>query len=91
MATPDDCTNATPEHMFGHVLRPDELLRHVRYDFAEPCTDLAPWIDQYWSVEWDLAPGKIFHTRDRGRPGGEPLHRAWGDRAPWHDQGRGSG
>lgn len=62
MATPDDCTNATPEHMFGHVLRPDELLRHVRYDFAEPCTDLAPWIDRYWSVEWDLAPGKIFHT-----------------------------
>lgn len=48
--------------MFGHVLRPEELLESVDYRHAEPCADLAPWVERYWSVQWRLPPGQSFST-----------------------------
>lgn len=62
MALPADCTNATPEHVLGHVLRPEELLHAVRYEHADPCAALAPWVERYWSVRWELPPGETFST-----------------------------
>ena len=60
MTADGDGTNATPRQMFGHVLRPDELLSRARYGAAEPAPALAPWIERYWSVRWDLGPGECF-------------------------------
>ena len=42
------------------VLRPDEFARHVtlaRLPVADP---LAPWVENYWTVRWDLPPGRTF-------------------------------
>lgn len=60
MGTDADRTKATPSHMYGHVLRPEELLDRARYDFARPCAALRPWVERYWSVRWDLEEGEIF-------------------------------
>jgi AraC-like DNA-binding protein len=60
MGTDADRTKATPPHMYGHVLRPEELLDRARYDFARPCAALRPWVERYWSVRWDLEDGEIF-------------------------------
>lgn len=62
MASPPDRKNATPEHMLGHVLRPEELLTRASYRFAPPAAELLPWVHRYWSVEWEFAPGERFHT-----------------------------
>lgn len=60
MGTDADRTKATPSHMYGHVLRPEELLQRARYDFARPCAALRPWVERYWSVRWDLEDGEVF-------------------------------
>ncbi|MCG7308531.1 AraC family transcriptional regulator [Brachybacterium sp. ACRRE] len=60
MGTDADRTKATPPHMYGHVLRPEELLDRACYDFARPCAALRPWVERYWSVRWDLAAGETF-------------------------------
>ncbi|MFE5775835.1 helix-turn-helix domain-containing protein [Brachybacterium sp. NPDC056505] len=60
MGTDADRTKATPPHMYGHVLRPEELLQRARYDFARPCAALRPWVERYWSVRWDLEDGEVF-------------------------------
>lgn len=57
-----DWTNATPPQMYGHVLRPDELLARAAYGSAEPDPRLARWVDRYWSVRWEFAAGEVFHT-----------------------------
>ena len=57
-----DWTNTTPPQMYGHVLRPDELLARAAYGFAEPDPRLARWIERYWSVRWELADDEVFHT-----------------------------
>lgn len=44
--------------MLGHVLDPAELLRHARYDHARPAPALRRWVDRYWSVTWQLPPGR---------------------------------
>lgn len=62
MRAAEDWTNATPSQMFGHVLRPDELLSRATYGFAEPAAGLGPWVERYWSVQWAFAPGEVFRT-----------------------------
>ena len=42
------------------VLRPDELTRHVRVD-RMPCTaKLAPWVENYWMLTWNLPAGTSY-------------------------------
>lgn len=57
-----DWTNATPPQMYGHVLRPDELLARAVYSSAPPDPRLTRWVDRYWSVRWEFAVGEVFHT-----------------------------
>lgn len=63
--------------MYGHVLRPDECLRRARYDHAEPARVLRRWVDRYWSVTWDLAPGEEHRVATLDDP---TIHltREWG-------------
>ncbi|WP_422114831.1 DUF6597 domain-containing transcriptional factor [Brachybacterium sp. UNK5269] len=65
-----DWTNATraPGHMLGHVLRPEQFLARARYDRAAPDPRLARWIDRYWSVHWDLAPGESHQVTTLDEP-----------------------
>lgn len=57
-----DWTNATPPQMYGHVLRPHELLARAAYGAADPDPRLTRWVDRYWSVRWEFAAGEVFHT-----------------------------
>lgn len=57
-----DWKNATePTSTNAGVVRPDELARHV--DLVRlPCADtVAPWIENYWMLRWDLPSGSV-HT-----------------------------
>ena len=77
-----DWTNATapavePGHLYGHVLRPEEFLRHARYDHAVPDPRLRRWIDRYWSVTWDLGPGRMHRVTTLDEPSTH-LTREWG-------------
>lgn len=38
----------------GGILRPEELARHVHLTRTATHPHLAPWIEHYWSVAWDL-------------------------------------
>ena len=42
------------------MLRPDELARHVRLARTEPSPDLSSWVENYWSLRWDLPPGSSY-------------------------------
>jgi AraC-like DNA-binding protein len=42
------------------VLRPDELAKHVRLERL-PCAEtLAPWVENYWTLRWDLPASASF-------------------------------
>lgn len=60
MSAPDDWTNATPSHMYGHVLDLEEFRARTRYAFAAPDARLARWVERYWSVRWELGEDEIF-------------------------------
>lgn len=62
MGEADDWRNATPEHMFGRVLRPDEFLARATYGMAQPDERLTAWVLRYWSVQWRLGEGETFAT-----------------------------
>ncbi|MFC0673324.1 AraC family transcriptional regulator [Brachybacterium hainanense] len=55
-----DWRKATASHMYGHVLRPEELVTRARYGFAEPAPELRRWVERYWSVRWSLAEDEVF-------------------------------
>lgn len=69
MAVTPAWRNATPEHMFGRVLRPDEFHTRARYASAAPAPELAPWVERYWSVCFDLDDGEAFRTATLDDPG----------------------
>ena len=50
----------TPTSTSAGVLRPDELARHVRLDRAQCSPELSPWVEYYWSLQWDLPPGNSY-------------------------------
>ncbi|MDN5656196.1 helix-turn-helix transcriptional regulator [Brevibacterium sandarakinum] len=61
---------APPEHFFGRVLKPAELLEHARYSVPMAVAEgLRPWVRRYWSVNWDLPEGERFHTATVSEPG----------------------
>lgn len=57
-----------PDHLYGRVLRPRDMLTHTRYAMAEPTEALRPWVKRYWSVAWDLAEGERFRTATVSEP-----------------------
>jgi AraC-like DNA-binding protein len=42
------------------VLRPDQFAQHVSLDRADCSADLSPWVENYWSLRWDLPPGASY-------------------------------
>ena len=58
-----------PEHFFGRVLRPGELLDHASYSTPRPMSErLRPFVKRYWAVEWDLPPGESYRTSTVSEP-----------------------
>jgi len=42
------------------VLRPEEFAKHVRLDRSDGAADLAPWVENYWSLRWQLPEGVSY-------------------------------
>jgi AraC-like DNA-binding protein len=42
------------------ILRPDQLGRYVHLERSECSPDLAPWVENYWSLRWDLPAGTSY-------------------------------
>lgn len=59
-----------PEHFFGRVLRPAEMLQHANYSVpAVVVEELRPWVKRLWSVTWDLPEGERYQTATVSEPG----------------------
>ena len=59
-----------PEHFYGRVLKPAELLEHARYSVPMAVAEkLQPWVKRYWSVDWDLSEGERYQTATVSEPG----------------------
>ncbi len=42
------------------ILRPEQFARHVHLERIECAPDLSPWVEHYWSLRWELPPGRSF-------------------------------
>ncbi len=42
------------------VLRPDQFARHAHLERHECATDLAPWVENHWSLRWELPAGSTY-------------------------------
>jgi AraC-like DNA-binding protein len=42
------------------VLRPDQFAQHVRLDRSSCSPELAPWVENHWSLRWDLPDGATY-------------------------------
>src|SRR3954451_20287917 len=58
----------SPTSTAAGILRPDQLARHVTLDRAECSTDLSPWVENYWSLQWDLPPGTSYTSSTLPHP-----------------------
>jgi AraC-like DNA-binding protein len=50
----------TPTATSAGVLRPDQLAQHVHLERSDCAAELAPWVENYWSIQWDLPPGTSY-------------------------------
>src|SRR6476659_91481 len=50
----------TPTSTKAGILRPDQLAEHVRVERAECSPELSPWVENYWSLRWDLPAGASY-------------------------------
>src|SRR3954467_2748447 len=50
----------SPPSTTAGVLRPDQLAQHVHLQRAECSPALAPWVENYWSIQWDLPAGTSY-------------------------------
>lgn len=58
-----------PEHLFGRVLKPGELLEHARYSSVRVVAErLRPFVKRYWAVDWDLPAGESYQTATVAEP-----------------------
>lgn len=58
-----------PEHFYGRVLKPAEMLQHAHYSaVTEAAEELRPWVKRYWSVNWDLAADERYQTATVSEP-----------------------
>ncbi|WP_209371830.1 helix-turn-helix domain-containing protein [Brevibacterium renqingii] len=59
----------TPQHFFGRVLRPGELLDHASYSTPRMVSErLRPFVKRYWAVTWDLPDGESYQTSTVSEP-----------------------
>jgi AraC-like DNA-binding protein len=42
------------------ILRPDQFARHVHLERIECSPELSPWVENYWSLRWDLPSGSSY-------------------------------
>ena len=49
-----------PTSTTAGVLRPDQLAQHVHLLRTECSPELAPWVENYWSIRWDLPAGTSY-------------------------------
>jgi AraC-like DNA-binding protein len=42
------------------VLRPDQLAQYVQLDRAASSPELAPWVENHWSLRWELPPDASY-------------------------------
>ncbi|SMX99974.1 helix-turn-helix domain-containing protein [Brevibacterium antiquum] len=62
--------NSPPEHFYGRVLKPAEMLQHAQYSVpAAVAEGLRPWVKRLWSVTWDLPEGERYQTATISEPG----------------------
>lgn len=58
-----------PEHLYGRVLKPGEMLEHARYSSVRVVAQrLRPFVKRYWAVEWDLPDGESYQTATVAEP-----------------------
>jgi AraC-like DNA-binding protein len=50
----------SPTATSAGVLRPDQLAKYVSLGRADCSPDLSPWVENYWSLRWDLPPGTSY-------------------------------
>lgn len=50
------------------VLRPDEALRYFRLDRLAPSPALADWVENYWTVRWELPSGTAYRSEVLSHP-----------------------
>lgn len=61
---------APPEHFFGRVLKPAEMLQHAYYSVpALVAEELRPWVRRLWAVTWNLPEGERYQTATVSEPG----------------------
>lgn len=61
---------APPDHFYGRVLKPAELLDHADYSVPMAVAEqLRPWVRRYWSVTWGLPEGERYQTATISEPG----------------------
>jgi len=64
-----DRKNATTATSTGAgVLRPDELTKHVRLDRSDCAQSLAPWVENYWMLQWELPAGATYESSTLPHP-----------------------
>ena len=58
-----------PQHFFGRVLKPGEMLEHARYSSVRVVAErLRPFVKRYWAVEWDLPDGESYQSATLSEP-----------------------
>ncbi len=50
------------------VLRPDELTKHVRLERMDCAQSLAPWVENYWMLQWELPAGTTYRSSTLPHP-----------------------
>lgn len=54
MAAWTNATASSPTASLSGVLRPDELARHLELSRDPAGPEVAPWVENHWSLRWDL-------------------------------------
>ena len=50
------------------VLRPDELTKHVRLERMDCAESLAPWVENYWMLQWELPAERTYQSSTLPHP-----------------------
>jgi AraC-like DNA-binding protein len=58
-----------PDHFYGRVLKPGELLEHADYSSVRVVAErLRPFVKRYWAVDWNLPEGESYQTATVAEP-----------------------
>ena len=63
MAACRDATASPPTASTAGILRPDELAQHVDLARWPAGAAVEPWVENHWSLRWDLAEGRSFTSQ----------------------------